>query len=67
MERDLVDKPFSVNRGLTPFFSLHFCCLSYIVRSWKMGAVLAVALLEFLEVGRVELGVILMWKLRGSH
>lgn len=38
---------------------------SHIIRSWKVVTVLALVLLAFLGLGRVGLGVILMWKLRG--
>lgn len=66
LRRDSVDKPFLDNKGLTSFFSLFFG-LFYIVRSWKVVTMLALARLAFLKVGRVKLGVILVWKLRGSH
>lgn len=61
-----MDKLFLDNKGLTSFFSLHFH-LFYIVKSWKVLTMLALAPLAFPGVGRVGLGVISVWKLRGSH
>lgn len=55
----LVDKPFSNNRGLS--CSLHFCCLSHVTGTWKLGTMLTLSYLEFGGgIDRVGLGVILL-------